>query len=129
MFQIKLQEAFKNSLYLTMLDTIHQKYSSYNFTIASKFIHAILFTNPVWDLGLQFSLAKKKVGVLYNSREKKENKFTSECVCPCSFILQEWHRDAKFKDLPNFGVCQSGVFKSHNDFLEHLCSNNSNYYH
>ena len=37
-FQIELREALKNSLYLTMLDTIHQKHSSYNSTIASKFI-------------------------------------------------------------------------------------------
>ena len=128
-FQIELRQAYKNSLYLTMLDTLHQTNTSYNSNVASKFIHAVLFTNPLWDLGLQFSLARKKVGVLYNSREKKHNKYTSECVCPCSIILKEWHKDAKIMNLPNFEVCQSEVFKSENEFLEHLCYYKSDYYH
>ena len=112
-----------------MLDTLEQKKSSYTSAVALKFIHSVLFTNPLWDLGLQFSLARRKVGVLYNSCEKRQNKFTSKYVCPCSFILREWHKDVKFDELPKFDICHSSVFKSHNEFLDHLCSYSVNYYH
>ena len=128
-FQIELQQAFKNTLYLTMLDTLHQTFTCYDSKVASRFIHAILFTNPLWDLGLQFSLARKKVGVLYNLKGTKENTFTSECVCPCSVILNEWHKEQKIHNLPNFQPCKCAVFQSHHDFVKHLCECSSNYYH
>jgi len=128
-FQIDLRQAFTNSLYLTMLDNLDQEISHYTSKVASKFIHSILFTNPLWDLGLQFSLARKKVGVLYRSHEKGHNKYTTKCVCPCSILFQHWHNEMKFDELPKFDICQTPVFKTHEEFLDHLCSYNSNYYH
>ena len=96
---------------------------------ASKFIHAVLFTNPIWDIGLQFTLAQKKVGILYIPNSKRTVPFSSKCVCPCSSLFRPWHNNNSFSILTKFHSCDSPVYKCHTNFIGHLCSVRSDYYH
>ena len=128
-FQVQLKDAFTNSLYLTMLESLDTETLSYTSIEASKFIQTVLFTNPIWDLGLQFTLATKKVGILYSSKLNNSNKLTSNCVCPCSSLLKEWHIEHCLTELEGFVTCNSTIFESHTDFVKHLHSQSHDYYH
>ena len=65
---VELDEAATKTLHLTMLDSLSDNDISYSRKVASLFIHSIVYKNPIWDMGLQFTLAKR------NSEKSHKNK-------------------------------------------------------
>ena len=58
------------------------------------FIDAVLFTNPIWDLGLQHNLMQKNNQKIY---QDNVTNYTQQCICPCSSIFTAWQSYALFK--------------------------------
>ena len=69
--QVDLGLVYTTSLYLTMLETLGERNTVHSSNGASKFIHDVLFTNHIWDIGLQFTLAQNKwVSCMYLIQRK-----------------------------------------------------------
>ena len=58
LFQADLDHVRYNTIHLTLLELINSRNDNQREYI--DFINAVLFTNPIWDLGLQHKLMEKK---------------------------------------------------------------------
>ena len=56
-------------------------------------------------------------------------KFTKCCVCPCSYMFGEWHKETSIVNLPKFIKCKSNVFTDPMEFIIQLESSKEDYYH
>ena len=56
-------------------------------------------------------------------------KFTKCCVCPCSYMFGEWHKETSIVNLPKFIKCKSNVFTEPMEFIIQLESSKEDYYH
>ena len=57
MLHIELDSVATKALHLTMLEKVPSNYTSPPYNVSCIFIHAIMFRNLVWDLGMQHKLA------------------------------------------------------------------------
>ena len=129
LLHVELDDSASNTLQLTMLESTADKSSSHSLEVASAFIYSMIFHNPIWDLGLQFAVAKKNAEKLFSVNKESSQKYTSKCICPCSALLSDWHELQFINKLPTFHVCKSTVFNSPSTFVEHLHSMKDDYYH
>ena len=82
--QVDLSDVALNTLHLTVLEEMNDKDSSNShINVAALYIQAVLFGNPIWDLGLQHQILKKNEDKLYMD-QSKVHQYTSKCICPCS---------------------------------------------
>ena len=56
---VDLEETTRNTLHLTMLESVTNNSPCHSLEVASSFVNTMTFQNPVWDLGFQFAIAKK----------------------------------------------------------------------
>ena len=78
---VDLSESVTNTFYLTMMESNQNLLPSHYSNSAPLFIHSTIFHNPVWDIGLQFMLAKKNAGKIYTLNMECLNTYLSVCVC------------------------------------------------
>ena len=97
---VELEEAAGNTLRLTILEFVKNKSSAFSLQVASSFIHAFVFHNPVWDIGFQFEMAKTQK--LFHLKKESYQNYSSTCLCPCSSIFANWHEKNHILTLPNF---------------------------
>ena len=88
---IDLEDTACNTLQLTMLESVSNRKFSHSLEVASSFINSLTFDNPVWDLGLQFAVAKTNSEKLFNLKKESSQKYLSTCICPCSSLFKYWH--------------------------------------
>ena len=129
LLHVELEDSASNTLQLTMLESVDNKSSPFSSQVASSFIYAFIFQNPVWDLAFQFTLAKTNSEKLFNHKKESSQKYSSTCVCPCSSCFAKWHERNQLLILPNFKQCDDTVFPDPITFLKHLHSNRNDYYH
>ena len=108
-FQVELKLAYNNSFYLTMLETIGERLTVHSSKGTSKFMHAVLFTNPIWDIGLQFTLAKRKVGTLYVPNSKKVYPFRQSVSVLVQLCLHPGIIKHPFRVYQN-SICVTALF-------------------
>ena len=126
---VDLSKLVTNTFYLTMMESNRNLLPSHYSDSAPLFIHSTIFHNPVWDLGLQFMLARKNADKIYTLDMKCLNMYSLVCVCPCSRLLSKWHHKYMFNKMPIFGQCGDNVFQNPIDFVNHLHSMSEDYYH
>ena len=124
---VELEEAAGNTLRLTILEFVKNKSSAFSLQVASSFIHAFVFHNPVWDIGFQFEMAKTQK--LFHLKKESYQNYSSTCLCPCSSIFANWHEKNHILTLPNFKQCDDTVFTDPTTFLKRLHSKGNDFYH
>ena len=118
--QVNLMDVALNTLQLTMLETIDDSENTHSQTnIAALFIQTVLFSNPLWDIGLQHNILKKNEDKMYTN-DLKVGQYTSRCVCPCSEKFRRWHDENHFNLLPGFSTCETEIFIDLTSFVHHL---------
>ena len=55
--------------------------------------------------------------------------YTTNCICPCSKLFNNWHRRESLDKLPNWRTCTSEIYQKLVGFLHHLHVTNKDYYH
>ena len=81
--QVDLDHVRYNTMHLTLLELINNKNDNQREYI--DFIDAVLFMNPIWDLGLQHKLMEKNNQKIYQGNITN---YTQQCICPCSSIFK-----------------------------------------
>ena len=90
MLHVELDSMATKALHLTMLEKVSSNDTSPPSNDSSFFIHASIFRNPVWDLGMQHKLALQNAGGICNIKMHNLKGYTSKwCICPCSKIFHK----------------------------------------
>ena len=122
--QVDLDRVRYNTIHLTLLDLIQGKKD--NIQEYMDFIDAILFHNPLWDIGLQHEL-------MNNSKEKiyigNTQNYTSQCICPCSKLLKKWHTRLGIDKYTEFTTCAGKIYENHINFVQHIHSKKNDNFH
>ena len=126
---IDLEDTACNTLQLTMLESVSNRKFSHLLEVSSSFINSLTFENPVWDLGLQFAVAKTNSEKLFNLKKESSQKYLSTCICPFSSLFKYWHETFSLLSLPGFAHCEGSVCKDPMTLLKHLHSMRHDYYH
>ena len=72
--RVELDENATNTLQLTTLESVASCSFSYSLRVATSFVYAIIFHNPVWDLGLQFAITKLNSERIFNMKKECSKK-------------------------------------------------------
>ena len=127
--QVDLSDVALSTLHLTILEEICDNESGTSLiNVAALFIQSTIFGNPIWDLNLQHQTLKKNEDKLYTNHSKV-GRYTSKCICPCSYIFQDWHNENHLDLLPRFTYCDTEIFINPTSFVQHLWHNQKDYYH
>ena len=127
--QVDLSNVALNTLHLTVLEEINENESSSSqINVAALYIQTLLFSNPLWDLGVQHHILKKNEDKLYTN-QSKVRQYTSKCICPCSHIFGNRHTENHFDLLPKFTPCVIDIFLDTTSFVQHLWHSQRDYYH
>ena len=124
-----LEGCASKTLYLTMLEGLKNEGPKLPSNVVSSFINYVSFHNPIWDLGLQFMYAKKNSQRVYMQSKESMEKYSTNCVCPCSSLFSNLHRDKNLYQLPNFVECEKKVYTNPISFIGHLHSEKDDFYH
>ena len=130
-FHVDLDKIVLNTIHLTLLEQTkcqndRPEKSLVNIT---SFICNVIKCNPIWDIGLQFLTIRTNYNGIYTNIKGSAETFTKCCVCPCSYMFGEWHKQKAINILPEFKECKSSVYNDPMDFIVHLESTKDDYYH
>ena len=129
-FHVDMEKIMSNTIHLTILEqTKSQENPVRNSTVAKSFISNVINHNPVWDLGLQFLTMQTNIDRIYTNMKNSAKNFTKHCICPCSYMLKNWHKMNLMDQLPNFKECSTGIFIEPLDFVHHLQTVKECFYH
>ena len=128
-FHVELEETATHAMYLTMLEGSKDLENALDSHVPAFFIYCMVLQNPIWYLGLQFKasndISPKKQGV----KSINLQSYTTNCICPCSKLFNNWHQRESLDKLSNWRSCTSEIYQEPADFIHHLHVMNKDYYH
>ena len=122
--QVDLDHVRYNTMHLTLLELINNKNDNQREYI--DFIDAVLFTNPIWDLGLQHKLMEKNNQKIYQGNITN---YTQQCICPCSSIFKAQHQQIGITKYQQFRQCQGIIYDNPISFFEHIHKTHHEIFH
>ena len=126
---MNLESTTVNTLYQTVLEQFNQQDKEISSNTASSFVHYTIYQNPVWDLGLQHKLLSMNFNKDYSMNLTDIQRYTNNCVCPCSAIFNKWHQKKGIHEMSQFEQCDSPIFTDITSFVKHVYLTQDCYYH
>ena len=122
--QVDLDRVRYNTIHLTLLDLTNSKNN--NTRDYMDFIDAVLFDNPLRDVGLQHKLMEKNTEKIYI---KIIENYTAQCVCHCSILFNKWYVRLGIDKYNQFKPYDNIIYDDHINFVYHVHENQNDRFH